>query len=405
MMPDALTENSGGAKTRPRTGLFESIPASVWVIAVLAALLHMAPFWRAQSQTPAGWAFTGNLYHWPGDEMQYSSWFRQSQRTGILVSNNFTSEPNSPHLPVVLYYAVGKIGRWINRPPEVVNLYLGSFFALVLTILLFATVRHFLRVRYRVWWVFGLILVGGGLGAYVKLLGHAVMPSPLLKRIVDRCLRSVHIPEIYRDYYVFATLFDTHYLLVWMLTASAVLSLYFLLRRFSAGRLLPTALLYSATTLVHVYEGPLLILITTGVALLCWRKRLLDRRKLVAIGACVLAAAMTLGGLAGLLRASGLPLTSFNQGAVSPLFLLVAYPIACLLIPFGLGQYWRKAGLEGCFLLGWALGCIAHLFSGQFYPYAIRGTMTLQIPLYITAGAMYFSGRSRVGFRQVVIVA
>src|SRR4030042_2854024 len=95
------------------------IPLSVWVIAVLAALLHLAPLWRAQLQTPPGWTFSGNVNGSP-DYMQYRVWMRQTQETGILVANKFTNEPNKPHLLVVLYYAFGKASDWLNITPELV---------------------------------------------------------------------------------------------------------------------------------------------------------------------------------------------------------------------------------------------------------------------------------------------
>ena len=68
----------------------------------------MAPYWRAASQAPDGWAFTGNLSSSP-DYMQYRVWMRQTQVDGPLVNNVFTSEPNRPYLPVSVYWAISTV--------------------------------------------------------------------------------------------------------------------------------------------------------------------------------------------------------------------------------------------------------------------------------------------------------
>jgi hypothetical protein len=60
-------------------------------------------------------------------------------------------------------------------------------------------------------------------------------------------------------------------------------------------------------------------------------------------------------------------------------------------IAWGGLKYWQHAGLAETFLVGWALGCTALTLSGPFYPYPDRGTMTLQIPIYIIAGQIFFA--------------
>jgi hypothetical protein len=83
--------------------------------------------------------------------------------------------------------------------------------------------------------------------------------------------------------------------------------------------------------------------------------------------------------------------------------LLISYPLAWLLIGWGLRRYWQEAGFKECFLLGWALGCVALTLSGPFYPYPDRGLMTLQVPLCVIAGAIYFRRFARV--KPLVAVA
>ena len=373
------------------------IPLSIWVIAVLAALLHLAPLWRAQLQTPSGWTFTGNVNSSP-DYMQYRVWMRQSQETGLLVADKFTNEPNKPHLLVVLYYAFGKVSDWLNTTSELIYAYSGFLFAFLLVILLFLTIRHFLKLSYQVWWVFLVILIGGGLGAHLKILNgfEFLTSSTILQRIIFEPLQSWPVFEDYRGNYLFLTLFDTHYLFIWIIFTISVSSLYLTLKEFSLGRLILTAILYAGTTVVHVYEGATLLMITLGVVFLCWRKGLVVRAAFFTLTVCTLAVTASLVWHLLLYRSSGLPFPSWRGLNVPFSILIIAFPLAWLLIGRGFTGYWQKAEFDECFLMGWALGCISLTLAGPFYPYPVRAIMTLQIPLYIIAGAIYFSHYKRV---------
>jgi hypothetical protein len=83
---------------------------------------------------------------------------------------------------------------------------------------------------------------------------------------------------------------------------------------------------------------------------------------------------------------------------------LIAYPVAWLIIVPGLRAYWLSAGLNEVFLVGWAAACLFVLFSGPFYAYPDRGAITLQIPLYIIAGAIYFRQHTRVRWQHIVVL-
>jgi hypothetical protein len=369
----------------------------VWVVAALASLLHLAPYWHAASQVPAGWIFTGEINGSP-DVMQYRVWTRRSQETGVLVDNRFTGEANKPHLPVIFYYAIGKISGWFNTSPEFVVIYLGSVFAFGLIILLFATVRHFMSTPYQTWWVFLAIVVGGGLGAHLKILNHLDVGrySYVLNQTIIEGFRAQPVFEDYRSHYVFITLFDTHFLLIWLVALAAILSFYFTLRRFSLGRAVVTGVLYAVATLLHVYEGVTLVVVAAAVGFVCWRKGFLLRPALVTTAVCALFVVGSMAWLLFLYRSSGLPPPSWRGWTIPMSTLLIAYPLAWLMMAFGLGEYWRKAKFDECFLLGWALGCTALTLSGPFYPYPDRGTMTMQVPISIIAGAIYFARYSRV---------
>src|SRR5512139_1847779 len=147
----------------------------------------MAPYWRAALQTPEGWAFTGNLHSSP-DYMQYRVWERQSQEEGIFVSNRFTPEPNPPHLPMLLYWSIGRVGSLTGLTPEWVYVWLGGLLAVAFTLLLYATVRHFLPTPSATAWVFWVLLVGGGLTgvlAFAEESGLGERSSLIQRLMVD----------------------------------------------------------------------------------------------------------------------------------------------------------------------------------------------------------------------------
>jgi hypothetical protein len=97
-----------------------------------------------------------------------------------------------------------------------------------------------------------------------------------------------------------------------------------------------------------------------------------------------------------LFHSSGLPVSPWRGANVPFSTLMLAYPLVWALLAWGIGAYWRRGGLDECFLLGWALGGVLELMSGPFYPYAPRGAVTLQIPLFIIAATIYFTARARV---------
>lgn len=381
------------------------IPILVWLSAVLAGLIAISPYWHAQSETPPGWTFTGNVSVSP-DMMQYRVWARQTQETGILVANKFTSESNEPHLPVLFYFIVGKTSQWTGVSVELVYAYLGSLFAFALTILLFVVARRFMQTTYQALWVFVITLLGGGLGAHLKLLstfGFAYDNFLLRRTLVDGFWNSLPFEDI-RGNYIFTTLFDTHFLAIWLVSLAALFALYFTLRKPSIWRVPLTAGLYILATLLHVYEGVTLIMITASIVFLLWRKGLLNRSHLVISALMALSVVACMAWQFLLYRSSGLPLSPWRGPSILFSILLIAYPLAWVVIAWGIMGYWRKAGFKECFLLGWILGCTLLTLSGPFYPYPARGTMTLQIPMYIVAGAIYFSRFKRMTPAAALIV-
>jgi hypothetical protein len=373
------------------------LPKTFFMVALFGALLNIAPVWRAQLETPPAWTFTGNLSGSP-DVMQYRIFTRRSQITGPIVDNTMTTEPNSPYLPVLFYYAIGEIASWLDVPDPFVTDYLGVLLAFVLVILLFLIVDHFIVVRYQTWWVFLVLLFGGGFGAHLLLISQIVPLNQnfLIRRTIVEGLSHAIVFDQYRNHYIFSTLFDTHFLFFLIVALSAIGTFYLALKDFSYPRWLLTAALFGATTVLHVYDGITLLAVGMGVTFVLWRKRYPLRPALLTLGVCTLSVGAAILWQMALVNSSGISISPWRADAIYASELILAYPIAWGLIAWGVGGYWRRATFQEIFLLGWALGCTALTLSGPFYPYPDRGTLTLQIPLYIIAGKIFFARYSRV---------
>ncbi|MAE62576.1 MAG: hypothetical protein CMJ49_14610 [Planctomycetaceae bacterium] len=384
------------------------VPVAVWAIALIAAVLHLMPHVRAMSQAPEGWVFTGTTNVSP-DVMQYRSWMRRTQVTGVLVDNRFTTEANEPYLPVLVYYMAGQVSAATGASPEWVFAGLGSAAAFALTVLLFVTVRRFCESSKQMWWVFGVVLLGGGLGAYLKVLQYfgplaAVRDWAPIDRTLIKGVEQAPVFEDYRGQYVYGTLFDAHFAVIWVLVLLSILAMVNLLSRPSVLRAAVVMVSTGFVAFVHVYSGLLLGLIAVMVALVC-------RLRGVGVRGAVTAACVTVIGVGGVLgfvaaraSASGLPMPTWRDIGILPATVLIGYPLVWLVIPFGLGSFWKQAEVKRCVLVGWGLGCLCMLLSGPFFPYPARGALTLAVPLYLIAGSVFFERFDRVKWWGVGVV-
>ena len=395
------SDASAGAVPASHAGF---APRRVWLVAVLAALLHIAPFWHAQLATPDGWRFAENLTVSP-DYLQYRVWTRQVLSEGPVVENRFTTEPHAAYLPVYFYWAIGHGARLLATSPERVYAYVGIPLAITLTLLVWAFVRHFVRDRAQGWWVFLAVMFGGGLGAHLKLLaelpplrGRAITSSLILEPL------ELYPPfEEYRSHYVVKALLDSHFLLIWIGALLAVGALWLAIRRRSTPLAVVTGALFAANTFLHVYEAVTLMAIAGGVALCCWPDRD-HRRAIVTTGlAAGAGAALAVAVIARWVAVAGLPTPPWRAVPILFLVLLAAYPVAWGLIAWGGRDFWRRAELPERFLIGWALGCTVLTLSAPLYPYPDRGTMTMQLPLMLIGGLIWFSHHPRLTRRALVI--
>ena len=337
--------------------------------------------------------------------MQYRVWTRKSQETGFLVDNTFTSEPNKPHLPVFYYYFIGKMSTLTGLTPEWIIAYAGSMFNFAFTILLFFLVHHFMKSNYQTWWVFGCLMLGGGLGSHLGILSkfEVLKQNFLIGRTLIEGAQNAMLWESYRGAYIVITLFDAHYLLFWLLATASVFALYFTLRNFDPWRLGLTVFLFSLNTFLHIYEGVTLIAIAASIVFLGWCKKQMGRSALITLVVCSVVTTLIIIWQVLLYKNSGLALPTWRSPDILLMSFLIAYPLAWGLIGWGFNRYWRKAGFDEIFLLGWIFGCSLITLSAPFYPYPDRGFTTLQIPVYIVAGTIYFQRFSRVNWVGILI--
>ena len=386
--------------------LWAPLSAPLLAVCILAAVVHLTPFIAADLLTPPGWTFTGNVSVSP-DYMQYRIWMRTSQETGLLVRNNFTAEPNRPHLLVLVYWTFGQIARITGLRPEIVYELAGCIFAFALTWLVWCAVAHFARSRLEKLWTFAAIMLGGGLASHVKLLrgGDELSVAPLTAITQARALKAVHALESYRGTYVLSTILDTHYLIVWVGMLLAVLTAYQTLRQPTPIRWIATVALFTVVTLIHIYDGFALIAISAASLFVFWRKRLPLR------GSFILFIAGTIAvGSAGLWqvwlwRSSGLPLPTWTEIPMLFSAVVAGYPLAFALIAWGGVEFVRRSGIADAYLLAWALGLLALMLSGPFYPYTTRATVTLSIPLYVIAARAYFRDRTTMPLTHGIVAA
>ena len=403
-LPTATDDRQSASRPATAAG-WSRFPLAVLVLALLASVLHLVPIWHALAETPPGWVFTGNLNNSP-DQMQYHVLALRSQVTGPVVDNRMTAEPNAPHIPMVFYYSVGKIASWLGTTVPYATYYTGAAFAFILVVLLFRMVRHFLATRYQTWWTLLVLLLGGGLGAHMMVLNtfDTARNNTIFNILVTEGLKNAIVFDNYRNHYLFTTLLDSHFLVFTVIALLAIAAFYRALNRFSVPNVIMAAVLFGAATVLHIYEGVTLCFIGAGVTFLLWRKGLNTRQALVTLTACGLAAGAAIVWQMYLYKAAGLEIPAWRAQAIYFSELVLAYPVAWALMAWGLGGYWRRAGLNECFLLGWALGCIILTLSGPFYPYPDRGVMTLQVPIYIIAASIFFAHRERVGVVAALIV-
>lgn len=375
------------------------------MIALLAAVAHIAPFWRAELSQRGEWTFEENLTISP-DQMQYRVWMRQVQREGPLITNRFTTEPNRAHLPVFFFWGVGKVAGLVNTSPERAYAYAGSVLAAILALMVFVAVRTFLPDRRQALWVVVPLLVGGGLGGHLKLLAQVpgIGTSQAFTRLFAIPMEAYPPFEDYRSHFIVKALLDTHSLALWIVGLGAVMAFHAALVRGTTGRIAGAAALFALMTVMHVYEGITLLSIAFGVSLCCW-PLVPDRRRLVAlVGACTLAVAVCYVILGATYARGGLPFPQWRAIDILVTTLVMAYPVAWGLMAWKGLDYWRRGSLPGRYLFGWVLGCLIVTLSGPFFPYPDRGTLTLQVPLAIIAGAIYFARFPRVNARHAALL-
>src|SRR5439155_21798136 len=209
--------------------------------------------------------------------------------------------------------------------------------------------------------VFALTMIGGGLGAHLKIIDSIpwLHDKGIIYRLLSEPISTARLFEDVRGQYTLNVLFDTHFLAVWFFALLSILALYRTLKGFSYLRLALTAGAFTLTTLMHLYEGITLTMIALFVCFFCWRKRVTVPTSILTFVVCSLCVAGSLLFLVILYRSSGLSISRWTAPVSFFSTLLLAFPLAWVLIASGIVDYWRKGSLDQCFLLGWMMGCLA----------------------------------------------
>ncbi len=376
------------------------------VLAFGLALFHMAPYLHAAASAQGEWSFTGNLTISP-DHMQYRVWMRQSQVEGPVISNWFTTEPNRPHLPVFFFWGIGKVALWTGLTPEAAYAWGGAVLAAALGVVVVVTVRAFLPAAGQLWAVVIALFASGGLGGHLKVLAQVppVAASGAFQRFIAEPLERFPVFEDYRSHYLVKVLLDTHSIVLWIVGLVAILALLRAVERPGWRWSLLAASAFAAMTVMHVYEGITLLAVAAGVVLCCWTRVPAPRPLLGVLAWCGVSVATCYGLLGALYARGGLPLPTWNAIPMLPLIVLLAYPVAIALIAWRGRALWESATMRERFLFGWALGCLVVTFAAPIFPYPDRGTLTLQVPLFVLAARIYFARWPRIAPRHLVLMA
>ena len=102
-------------------------------------------------------------------------------------------------------------------------------------------------------------------------------------------------------------------------------------------------------------------------------------------------------------KTAGLPLPEWRGPYLLFAVAVVGYPFVFLTAPMGAAHFVKNADMDDSFIAGWAAGLLAIVLSSPFYPYSVRGTVTLAIPLAIIACRVYFRNRRRVSFPHAAV--
>ena len=390
-----MSKNPPQDESLPR-GAKLAVWASVAGIALLAVGVHMAPYWHARSEAPAGWLFTGNI-NANQDTMQYRTWFRKAAESP-LIANSFTTEPHRPYLLVPFHSAVGRVADLLGRSPESIYALAGAIFALLLVPLIYATLNQLLQRETHALAALVAIFLGGGLSDHLRLLARYLARGPwwdLAQRLNFEGERTV---------YLFTALFDTHYLFVWLMTTAALFSFVRTVQGFRVGRLAVTVVLFAFVPFAHPYTAPVILAVAGMVCVLLCLRRLPVAPAAITTACCTLAVlAVTLIWLS-FYGASGLPGDRWSQDPIPLAIVVLTYPIPVVALAWGIRRMWAAAGVAECCLLGWAAGCLALVLAAPLWPYPVRGMIALQVPLYGIAAWILLRSRLRPRVRWAVAV-
>lgn len=166
----------------------------VWLMAVAAVLLAVAPALFGLLSAPAGSSYVGYQYN-TDDHMVYAAWMRQAMDGRFFFDNRFTTDAQ-PGLTVHVYFFVlGLIAKVTGIALATTLARLG--FSVLFVWLVYRLVRRLEWEIYATKLAVALTIFGGGLGFLVwHNFGQAIVrPSPLSGLMLGRLPTDVWQPE------------------------------------------------------------------------------------------------------------------------------------------------------------------------------------------------------------------
>lgn len=374
-------------------------------LAVGGALVHITPFMLAQRNTPPGYRFTGVLTQSP-DMMQYRVWMRDAVDTGPIIRNSLTSEPNRAFLPVPFFWLVAKAAAATGTTGELWYRIFGAILAAALVVVVYRIVSQVFPDPHQRNWTFLAFLLGGTITAVIRL---AVVDTRLehlkmVQYVFFAGASQVDGLERARSIFPVQVIFDTHYLVLWLLLIGCIFTTYRTLEQATPGRTALAMLLVMLTVFVHIHQFVLLSLIFAGIAIALLSRGLLERRHIISLLLIAGAGLVVAGWVGSLEHRSGFPLPEWRTNAEPVSVVLLGFPVAFGLMVWGLRRYWLAAGLRECVFLGWILGCLLLTASGPYYPFPLRGLLTIQLPMVLVAAGIYFAHRSRLSRAAMAVI-
>ena len=363
----------------------------VWPVWLALGVITSVPYVVANLRTPQGTVFTGVLSAYD-DTFTYFAWIRQSADGHLLLSDLFTSEPQSREFFLPLWNIIGFTTR-LTGVSVVLMFHIARLLAgLLLLMAARAVAQSMMKSRVRVRYTLWLYAMSGGLGWLVYALKnrHDLLGAVSIAGSVD-----LNIPEAIAFRSVFA---QVHFAVGIALLCYAIKIFFSALVENKTSRAFGAGLLGSLLALVHPYM--IVVVVSTTFVTVLTRGLVVDKSKdgprnymfhartLAAFGAALIPG---VGYLLYLNRTNEVLrewLRVTDTLSPAPQEYLLGFGFVAALAAVGFRLLWSNRSVYGRLLLIWALVQAALLYAPiSFQRRLVEG---LQLPLAIAASSAVF---------------